>query len=216
MRIISLCLLLKCLKVLPFIHKPLFLLFFFFLCCEIEIHFYSFSTWKNQLFLVILAGASLVTRRQRRLLPMHEAQVLSLGQEDLLEEEMETHSSILALEIPWTQEPGQLQSLELQRVRHNWAHMCSGLRKISGKMKWPLWPDWDNSVSKSGFQPQWSVENAELESWWGLGQLITIASTQNLGFFPAPSHRIKLIHLGFTDSDTVSIRLLCSSLTLPE
>ena len=43
---------------------------------------------------------------------MHEAQVLSLGQEDLLEEEMETHSSILALEIPWTQEPGQLQSLE--------------------------------------------------------------------------------------------------------
>ena len=45
--------------------------------------------------------------------------VLSLGQEDPLEEEMTTHSSILAWEIPWTEEPGGLQSIELQRVEHN-------------------------------------------------------------------------------------------------
>ena len=40
----------------------------------------------------------------------------SLGQEDPLEEEMATHSSILAWRIPWTEEPGRLESIELQRV----------------------------------------------------------------------------------------------------
>ena len=43
----------------------------------------------------------------------------SLGREDPLEEEMATHSSILAWEIPWTEELGGLQSKGLQRVRHN-------------------------------------------------------------------------------------------------
>ena len=46
-------------------------------------------------------------------------QVQSLGQEDLLEKEMTTHSSILAWEIPWTEEPGGLQSVGLQRVRQD-------------------------------------------------------------------------------------------------
>ena len=48
-----------------------------------------------------------------------ENTVLSLGWEDPLEEEMATHSSILAWRIPWTEEPGGLQSRELQRVRNN-------------------------------------------------------------------------------------------------
>ena len=47
--------------------------------------------------------------------------VRSLGWEDLLEEEMATHSSILAWEIPWTEEPDGLQSTGMQRVRH-WTH----------------------------------------------------------------------------------------------
>ena len=42
-----------------------------------------------------------------------------LGQEDLLQDGMATHSSILAWRIPWTEEPGGLQSLGLQRVRHD-------------------------------------------------------------------------------------------------
>ena len=50
---------------------------------------------------------------------MQETQVQSLGQEDPLEKEMATHSSILAWEIPWTEEPGGLQSLESQRVGHD-------------------------------------------------------------------------------------------------
>ena len=48
-----------------------------------------------------------------------ETRVLSLGWEDPLEEEMTIHSSILACEIPWTEEPGGLQSMEVQRVQHD-------------------------------------------------------------------------------------------------
>ena len=48
-----------------------------------------------------------------------ETQVRSLGWEDALERGMTTHSSILAWRIPWTEEPGGLQSIESQRVRHH-------------------------------------------------------------------------------------------------
>ena len=51
--------------------------------------------------------------------PMQETRVWSLIQEDPLEKEMTTHSSILAWEIPWTEGPGRLQSMGLQRVGHN-------------------------------------------------------------------------------------------------
>ena len=51
----------------------------------------------------------------------------SLSGEDPLEEAIATHSSILAWRIPWTEEPGGLQSIELQRVRHNWSFLA---RKI--------------------------------------------------------------------------------------
>ena len=56
-----------------------------------------------------------------------------LGQKDALEEEMATHSSILAWEIPWTEKPGGLQSIRSRRVRHHWAwahthtHMPKGI-----------------------------------------------------------------------------------------
>ena len=49
---------------------------------------------------------------------MQQMQVWSLGQEDPLEKEMATHSSILAWEIPWTEEPGRLQSVGSQRIIH--------------------------------------------------------------------------------------------------
>ena len=50
---------------------------------------------------------------------MQEIQVYSLGQEDPLEKGMATHSSILAWEIPWTEEPGRIPSMGLQRIGHN-------------------------------------------------------------------------------------------------
>ena len=55
----------------------------------------------------------------KRLPTMREAGVQSLGQEDPLEKEMATHSSILAWKIPWTEEPGRLQSMGSQRVGHD-------------------------------------------------------------------------------------------------
>ena len=53
-----------------------------------------------------------------------ETWVLSLGQEDTLEEGMETLSSILAWRIPWTEEPGEVQSMGLQRVQHNRSNLA--------------------------------------------------------------------------------------------
>ena len=55
----------------------------------------------------------------KRLPTMWETGVQSLGQEDPLEKEMATHSSILAWKIPWTEEPGRLQSMGSQRVGHD-------------------------------------------------------------------------------------------------
>ena len=62
---------------------------------------------------------SLVAQRLKPLPAMWEIWVRSLGQEDPLEKEMATHSSILAWRIPWTEKPGGLQSMESQRVGHN-------------------------------------------------------------------------------------------------
>ena len=56
---------------------------------------------------------------------MQEIQVQSLGREDLLEKETATHSSILAWKIPRMEEPGRLQSMGSQRVRHDWATSLS-------------------------------------------------------------------------------------------
>ena len=59
-------------------------------------------------------GASLVAQMVKNMPAMQETQVQSLGQEDLLEKEMATHSNMLAWEIPWTEEPGGLQCMGSQ------------------------------------------------------------------------------------------------------
>ena len=63
---------------------------------------------------------SLVAQTVKNLLAMQETWVRSLGQEDSLEKEMATHSSIPAWRIPWTKEPYRLQSMGVQRVGHDW------------------------------------------------------------------------------------------------
>ena len=63
--------------------------------------------------------ASLMSQLVKSLPAIWETKVQSRGGEDSLEKEMATHSSILAWEIPWTEEPSGLQSLGLQRVRHD-------------------------------------------------------------------------------------------------
>ena len=61
-----------------------------------------------------------LAQMEKHLPTMQETWVQFLGREDLLEKEMATHSSILAWKIPWTEEPGRLQSMGLQRVGHDW------------------------------------------------------------------------------------------------
>ena len=63
--------------------------------------------------------ASLVAQMVKRLPAMWETRVRSLAQEGPLEKEMATHSSILDWRIPWMEEPGGLQSMGSQRVRHD-------------------------------------------------------------------------------------------------
>ena len=66
---------------------------------------------------------------------MQETHAQFLGQEDPLEKEMATHSSILAWEISWTEEHGGLQSVELQRIGHN----CKEIQPVHSKGDQP----WD-------------------------------------------------------------------------
>ena len=99
---------------------------------------------------------------------MQETPVRSLGGEDPLEEGMATHSSILAWRIPWTEEPGRLQSMGSHRVGHDWAHACQtderhqtrevalkGWEKALAHMTWNSW--WqlsmDDSVEPSDHLP---------------------------------------------------------------
>ena len=61
----------------------------------------------------------MVAQMVKHLPAMQETWVKYLGREDPLEKEMATHSSILTWRIPWTEEPGGLQSMGVARVRHN-------------------------------------------------------------------------------------------------
>ena len=83
-----------------------------------------------QLWVLLVRWAFRMAQQVKNPPAMQETQVRSLGQEEPLEEDMETHSSILAWKIPWTEKPGGLWSLGSQRVRHDWAtehHQQSGL-----------------------------------------------------------------------------------------
>ena len=66
-----------------------------------------------------LLGASLVAQMVKNLPATQKTWVRSLSWEDPLEKQIATHSNILAWKIPWTEEPGRLQSMGLQRVRHH-------------------------------------------------------------------------------------------------
>ena len=75
--------------------------------------------WKNEKSKDYRARDSLVAQTVKSLPAMRETWIRSLGQEDFLEKEMATHSRVLPWRIPWTEEPGGLQSMGWQRVRHD-------------------------------------------------------------------------------------------------
>ena len=123
--------------------------------------------------------ASLVAQRVKRLPAMQETWVQYLGQEDPLEKETATHSSTLAWKIPWTEKPGGLQSMEFQRVGHDWAtsltmvvlrwfspasagykrlEFSPWVRKIPWKRKWQPIPvflpaEFHGQTSLAGYSP---------------------------------------------------------------
>ena len=79
-------------------------------------------TWEAYIYIYIYATvlwASLVAQMVKNLPAMRETWVQSLDWEDPLEDSMATHSSILAWRIPWTEEPGGLQTMGSQRVGHD-------------------------------------------------------------------------------------------------
>ena len=71
--------------------------------------------------------ASLVAQTVKNLPALQETQVQSLGQDDPMEKGMATHASILAWRIPWTEEPGGLQSMRSQRDGYNWVIFTTSL-----------------------------------------------------------------------------------------
>ena len=72
-----------------------------------------------RIFFFFLDAYKVMAQTAKRLPAVRETRVRSLGWEDPLEKEMATHSSNLAWKIPWTEEPGGLQSMESQRVGHD-------------------------------------------------------------------------------------------------
>ena len=94
--------------------------------CKLCILYISLLNWYTykliidlDLYIYVHIWASLVVQRLKRMPAMWETWVSSLGWEDPLEKEMATLSSILAWRIPWTEEPGGLQSTGSQRVGHD-------------------------------------------------------------------------------------------------
>ena len=81
--------------------------------------FYSSGSFVNESSYLSSDKTSLVAQMVKCLSTMRETQVQSLGWEDPLEKEMAIHSSTIAWKIPWTEEPGRLQSMGSQRVGHN-------------------------------------------------------------------------------------------------
>ena len=81
-----------------------------------------------------LSWASLIAQMVKHLSVMRETRVRSLGWEDPLEKEMATHSRIHAWKVPWTEEPGGLQSMGSQRVRHDWVTSLFTSNKLTAVM----------------------------------------------------------------------------------
>ena len=87
-----------------------------YVCIEFSASCVSFQLYE---ILEFMSQASLMAQMVKNLPAMQETQVQSLGWEDPLEKGMATYSSILAWRIPWTEEPGELQSIGSQRVGHD-------------------------------------------------------------------------------------------------
>ena len=97
---------------------------------------------------------------------LQETQFQSLDWEDLLEEEIATHSSILSAIIPWTEEAGWLQSMGLQRVRHDWVtvHSLLCFHKLTDFVFRVVF-DFQENLSESTEFPYTTLHTAQINSF---------------------------------------------------
>ena len=140
---------------------------------------------------------------------MRETRVQSLGQEDPLEKEMAKHSSTLAWRIPWTEEPGRLQSTGLQGVRHDWATSLSLI--ISERhvltilllllFRWSVVSDSFATLWTAAHQASLSVGFSRQEYWSGL-PCSSPGDLPNRGIKPASPVSLALAGRYFTTSAT--------------
>ena len=153
-------------------------------------------------------GASPVIYPVKNPPEMQETQFWSLGQEDSLEKEMETHSSILAGIIPWTEEPGRLQSSGFQRVGHNWSNWA-------GIESWAVCMHAQSLSSVQLFVTAWtaacqaplSIGLSQQEYWSGLPfpppeiSLTQGSNSYLLQLLHWPPNSLPLSHLGSRRKD---------------
>ena len=143
---------------------------------------------------------------------MQETWVQSLGWEDPLEEDMATHSSILAWRIPWTEEPGGLQSMGLQRVRHE-----DTTERLSTEFLWKLsskesacsaadagltpgsgrFPGEGNSNPLQYSSPQNPTDSG---AWWTIQSTGSQRFRRDLVTKPPPPYERNYCHLHLTDA----------------
>ena len=128
-----------------------------------------------------------MTQKAKNLPAMQETWVQSLAWEDLLGEEMATHSSILAWRIPRTEEPGGLQSKGSWRVRHSWMTNCD--ERAVRLSQWKRWskrghispPSWNNYKirTKHEMTPlrHWTLDNSQCDPWETRENKVTSLST---------------------------------------
>ena len=140
---------------------------------------------------------------------MQETWVRSLGQEDPLEKGMTTHSSVLARRIQWTEEPGRLQSMGLQRVRHDWTtNILSSQNFSSLNMHAFFIPSWLWTYIffpwKSPCYDSCQILNKQNK------KLLKTQSTSNF-FVKHATHAQTIIH--FLDIPVLSVCLLLYAIT---
>ena len=157
--------------------------------------------------------AVLLAQRLKRLPTMWETWVQSLGLGDPLEKEMETHSSILAWRIPWTEEPGGLQSTGSQRVEHDWAtSLTHSLTEWSTSFSYFL--QFKSEFGKKEFMIQATVSSRSWFCWLyraspylAANNIINMISVSTIWWCPCVESSLVLLEEGaFYDQ---CILLLC-------
>ena len=154
-------------------------------------------------------GTSSMAQTVKNLPPMQETQVWFLGQEDPLEKGMAIHSSIFAWRFPWTEEPGGLQSMELQRVGHDWVtntstfFLCSLYNSSKTvRTEWELLPEVKVTLSHPTPPPvQWKIFMGEKTVFsFHENQFSSDQSLSRVRLFATPGIAARQASLSITNS----------------